>query len=93
MTGPVPTTDWWTLASSSSSAPDNPYSDVLAAQPLNLKARASGLGIGTGTNVPALSYYYAYHYQEDFLVRPGGHGCRLHRPGRLRRLDRDRPVG
>lgn len=67
ITGPVPTTDWWTPIVFKFRA-DNPYSDVLAAHPLNLKARAGGLGIGTGRKVPALSYYYAYHYQEDFVV-------------------------
>jgi len=68
VTGPIPTTDWWTSIVFKFRS-GNPYSDVLAAQPLNLKARASGLGIGTGTRSTTQSYYYAYHYQEDFLVR------------------------
>ena len=55
VTGPVPTTDWWTPIVFKLRA-ENPYSDVLAAQPLNLKARAAGLGIGTGTKVNSLSY-------------------------------------
>jgi len=68
VTGPVPTTDWWSSLVFQRYS-DNPYSSTLAAQPLNLKARSSGLGIGTGTNVSCPSYFYAYFYQEDFLVR------------------------
>jgi endoglucanase Acf2 len=70
VTGPAPSTDWWSSLIFPRTSGN--YGDVLAAQPLNLKAAASGLGVGTGAIVPTGPNYYAYGYQEDLLVKLAG---------------------
>lgn len=71
VTGPAPTNDWWSSLIFPRGS-GNLYGNVLAVQPLNLEAAASGLGVGTGTIVPTPSFYYAYGFQEDLRVRPAG---------------------
>ncbi len=67
LTGPKPSTDWWSSLIFPRTSGN--YGDVLAVQPLNLKAAASGLGVGTGAIVPTGPNYYAFGYQEDLLVK------------------------
>ena len=68
VTGLIPTTDWWTPLVFKYRS-DNPYSDVLAAQPLNLKARPSGCRLGASV---WLSQPYAVDLPVLLLQESGG---------------------
>ncbi len=70
ISGPIPTTDWWTSIVYKYQYP-NFFSETLAAHPLVMKCHANGLGVGTAKQLPLdppEDYSYAYPYVEDVVV-------------------------
>ena len=66
VSGPIPTTDWWTsLVYQNQSG--NQFSETLVAHPLMMKCQNLGLGLGT-TPDPAWNPNYSYSYTEDLVV-------------------------
>ncbi|MEF2277403.1 glycosyl hydrolase [Deinococcus sp. YIM 134068] len=71
--GPVPTNDWWSSLVFQR-YPDNPYSENMHAQPLSMRAKASGLGIAYPAThvITPDNRKYEHTYTEDFTLGVAG---------------------